>query len=193
MVKHKRGKLTTTHKGINLTFKEYYEELYPSDGQLDTDKVNVFFEHLNLPELSDEDMQWLDRQITAEELMCAIKSLPNGKTPGVDGIPCEFYKVFAEQLSPELLKTFEAAIEVGELQPSMNEAVITLILKKGKDTQECRCYRPISLLCCDVKLLTKLLALRVKHIIKNIIHPDQVGFVKGRKSSDNLRRLLHIM
>ncbi len=75
----------------------------------------------------------------------------------------------------------------------MTEAVISVILKKGKDPQECGSYRPISLLCCDAKLLTKLLAIRVNDIIKSIIHPDQVGFVKGRKSSDNLRRLLHIM
>ncbi len=51
----------------------------------------------------------------------------------------------------------------------------------------------ISLLCCDEKLLTKLLALRLNHIIKSFIHPDQAGFVKSRKSSDNLRRLLHLM
>ncbi len=100
---------------------------------------------------------------------------------------------FAEQLAPELLKTFTAAIEGNELPPSMTEAVISVTLKKGKDPQECGSYRPISLLCCDAKLLTKLLAIRVNDIIKSIIHPDQVGFVKGRKSSDNLRRLLHIM
>ena len=75
----------------------------------------------------------------------------------------------------------------------MTEAVISVILKKGKDPQECGSYHPISLLCCDGKLLTKLLATRVNCIIKSIINPDQVGFVKGRRSSDNLRRLLHIM
>ena len=101
--------------------------------------------------------------------------------------------MFAEQLSTELLKTFESAIKDGELPPSMTETVITLILKKGKDPQECGSYRPISLLCCDIKLLTKIVAIRVNRIIKLIIEPDQVGFVKGRKSSDNLRRLLHMM
>uniref|UniRef100_A0A671TVA8 Reverse transcriptase domain-containing protein n=1 Tax=Sparus aurata TaxID=8175 RepID=A0A671TVA8_SPAAU len=154
------------------------------------DKTKAFFEHLNLPKIAEEDMQWLDRPITIKELQDTIKTLPNSKSPGIDGIPCKFYKVFAEQPSPELLKTFTAAIEGNELPPSMTEVVISVILKKGKDPQECGSYRPFSLLCCNGKLLTKLLAIRVNHIIKSII---QVGFVKGCKSSDNFRRLLHVM
>ncbi len=40
----------------------------------------------------------------------------------------------------------------------------------------------------DAKILAKILALRLE-----VIHPDQVGFVKGRSSADNLRRLLHLV
>ncbi len=54
-VKDKKGEFATTHKEINLTFKEYYKELYSSYSQLDTDKTKAFFEYLNLPKLSDED------------------------------------------------------------------------------------------------------------------------------------------
>ena len=75
----------------------------------------------------------------------------------------------------------------------MTESIITLILKKGKDPLECGSYRPISLLCCDAKLLTKLFATRMNNIIRTIVHPNQVGFVKGRTSSDSLRRLLHLI
>lgn len=189
-VKNKKGRLVTSQREINLTFKNFYKELYSSDGELDMDKTKAFFEHLNLPKIAEEDMQWLDRPITIKELQDTIKTLPNSKSPGIDGIPCKFYKVFAEQPAPELLKTFTAAIEGNELPPSMTEVVISVILKKGKDPQECGSYRPFSLLCCNGKLLTKLLAIRVNHIIKSII---QVGFVKGCKSSDNLRRLLHVM
>ena len=111
----------------------------------------------------------------------------------MDGIPSEFYKKFVEELSPEILKTFNATIDTGKLPTSMTESIITLILKKGKDPLECGSYRPISLLCCDGKLFTKIFALRVNNVIRTIIHPDQVGFVKGRTSSDNLRRLLHLI
>lgn len=49
----------------------------------------------------------------------------------------------------------------------------------------CSSYRPISLLNVDTKLFTKILADRMKWIINEIIHPDQVGFVPGREGRDN--------
>lgn len=42
-------------------------------------------------------------------------------------------------------------------------------------------------------MLTKIRAMRLEYILPDIIHEDQVGFVKGRSSSDNLRRLLHLI
>lgn len=102
------------------------------------------------------------------------QSLPSGKTPGLDGIPTEFYKRFVEDLAPELLKTFNSAIDMGQLPLSMTESVITLILKKGKDPLECESYRPISLLRCDERLFTKIFAIRLNNVITSIIHPDQV-------------------
>lgn len=45
----------------------------------------------------------------------------------------------------------------------------------------------------DYKILAKVLARCLENILPNIIHTDQVGFVKGRTSSDNFRRLLHLM
>lgn len=66
-------------------------------------------------------MSDLDSPITFEELNKTIKLLPSGKTPGVDGKPGEFYETFAGEISPELLKTFNAAIPTGQLPPSMTD------------------------------------------------------------------------
>ncbi len=95
-----------------------------------------------------------------------------------------------EVLSLEILKTFNTAIDTWQLPHSMSESIITLILQKGKDPLECGNYRPISLLCCDGKIL-KLFAMRGNRVITTIIHLDQVGFVKGRTSF--LRHLLHVI
>ena len=170
-------------------FPEFYEGLYRSEGKMDINKA-TFFEYLNLPKLSEENMMDLEHPITLEELNNTIKLLPNGKTPGIDGMPRKFYKKFAEELIPEFLKTFDAATDIGQIPPSMTESIITLILKKGKDPLECGRYWPISLLCCDGKLFTKLFTMRINNVIMTIIHPDQVGFVKGRTSSDSLLHLI---
>lgn len=53
---------------------------------------------------------------------------------------------------------FNESLQTGILPPSLRQATISLILKKDKDPQSCSNYRPISLLCADVKLLAKVLA-----------------------------------
>ena len=42
----------------------------------------------------------------------------------------------------------------------------------------------------DCKILTKILALRLERALPNIIHKDQVGFMKNLSSADHMRRLL---
>lgn len=60
---------------------------------------------------------------------------------------------------PELLQVLNGALENGELPASMTEATI-IIPKEGKDPIQPASYRPIPLLCADVKLLAKVLATR---------------------------------
>ena len=75
----------------------------------------------------------------------------------------------------------------------MSQAIISVLLKKGKKPTLCDSYRPISLVCCDNKILAKVLALRLETVLHRIIHPDQIGFMKGRQSFGNLCRLYNIL
>ncbi|XP_040292346.1 zinc finger protein 420-like [Bufo bufo] len=111
------------------------------------------------------------------------------KAPGVDGLPMEVYKVFQGILLPELLKVFEFSLDAGSLPPSMQEALIVVIPKPGKDPKYPDSYRPILLLTVDVKLLTKVLATRLSRLILTIVHPDQTGFMPGKSTAINIRRL----
>ncbi len=52
------------------------------------------------------------------------------------------------------------AIHKKELPETLNQALITVLLKPGKDPNLCTSYRPISLLNSDYKILTKMIALR---------------------------------
>lgn len=124
-----------------------------------------------------------------EELRLAVANLPNNKTPGPDGLPGETYQKYGDVLLLDLLEVFNHAMEVGFLPPSMNEAVISLLPKPGKDPTSPDAYRPISLLTSDIKLLTKLLATRLSKYITKIIHHDQSGFIPNGSAASNVKRL----
>lgn len=105
--------------------------------------------------------------------------MKNGKAPGPDGFVIEFYKKFSPKLSPILKEVFMEISEQKLLPPTMSQAVITVIHKKGKDRQKCDSYRPISLLSNDYKILAKIMAKRLNPVLQSIIHKDQTGYLGG--------------
>ena len=63
---------------------------------------------------------------------------------------------------------------------SQKQAIITLIKKKGKDCSLLENWRPISLLNVDAKIMSKVIAARIKNVLPYIIHHNQTGFIKDR-------------
>ena len=63
------------------------------------------------------------------------------------------------------------------------------MIKKSKDRLQLKNWRPISLLNCDYKILSKSLANRLKKILPSIIHTDQSGYVKNRNIAFALRTI----
>lgn len=186
------GKLSFDTLNINSTFKTFYENLYKSEQQPDSlRKMEDFFLSLNLPCLSEERRATLNAPLSKGEILSAIRGLQSGKSPGPDGLSVEFYKEFPDILIEPLLEMFNDSLAKNTLPRSLREANISLILKKGKNPDDCASYRPISLLNVDQKILSKVLALRLEKLLPTLINEDQTGFIKGRNSYNNMRRLLN--
>ena len=192
-IKGSNGNIVTSAKEINRVFMDFYKNLYTSDTVFDSEKLKTWFSKIQFPNLSTEQVQLLEAPIREEEVRKAIQSMQSGRASGNDGFPVEYYKLYIDILAPILTKVYSESLSIGQLPNTLNESVISVILKKGKDSLDPASYRPISLANVDYKILTKVLAIRLEKIVPCIIHADQVGFVKGRSSSDNLRRLLHLM
>uniref|UniRef100_A0A3Q3A000 Reverse transcriptase domain-containing protein n=1 Tax=Kryptolebias marmoratus TaxID=37003 RepID=A0A3Q3A000_KRYMA len=178
---------------INNQFRDFYSTLYTSECSPDQAQYESFFDSFTIPTIDPEAASDLDKPFTLAEVKSAILSMQSGKCSGPDGFPSEFFKVFSDKLSPLLLNMLKEACELGVLPLTMRQATISLILKGDKDPRVCNNYRPISLLCTDVKILAKMLAKRLEIIMTKIINPDQTGFIKNRHSFHNIRRLLNIM
>lgn len=127
------------------------------------------------------------------EIQEVIRSLPTGKAPGPNGFTANFYKCFAPELAPLMPEMYMDSLKKGTLPPTLSQALITLILNMDKEPTDCRSYRPISLTNYDSRIFSKILASRLNKVVPSLVHPDQVGFIRNRHSSDNLRRLIDIM
>uniref|UniRef100_A0A8C5QG33 Reverse transcriptase domain-containing protein n=1 Tax=Leptobrachium leishanense TaxID=445787 RepID=A0A8C5QG33_9ANUR len=143
--------------------------------------------------LQDAEAGRLDEPITAEEIAAALKSTKNGKSPGPDGLPVEYYKKLRDALVPHMVATFNAITAETPLHPHTLCATITVLPKPGKDPSECTSYRPISLLNNDIKILARILADRLKPYLPSLVHIDQVGFVPGREARDATQRAIDAM
>ena len=63
---------------------------------------------------------------------------------------------------------------------SQKRAVITLIEKKEKDHTFLENWRPISLVNVDAKIMSKVIASRIKNVLPSITHYNQTGYVRDR-------------
>ena len=153
--------------------------------------MDKFLETYNLPKLTQEESENINRQITSSEIETIIKRLPTNKNPGPNGFTGKFYQTFREELT-SLLKLFHK-IQEGRLPSSMYEASIILIPTPDKDTTKKENYKPISLINIDAKILNKILANQIQQCIKKLIHHDQVGFIPGVQSWYSIHKSINMI
>lgn len=132
----------------------------------------------NLPSLTNDDQKLLLQPLKIEEITAAIADTQQEKAPGPDGFTLLYYKAFQTQLAPNFTTAFNAILEGPSVPPDMLRASISVIPKPEKDPLLCSSYRPISLLNCDIKLFTKILASRLKGLLQRLVANDQVGFIQ---------------
>ena len=166
----------------------YKEELVSKD------EIKDYLKHTNSLRLLNKkkEAESLEGKITRKEREIALKNMKNNKSPGSDGLPVEFYKTFWQELNPMLLDSLNSSYEVGELSPSQKRRILFLIFKKN-DKHMLKNWRPISLLNTDYKILTHVLANRLKVVIRKLIHTDQNGYIKGRNIAYNIRLIQDVI
>ena len=138
----------------------------------------------NLPKLSDKYLAIGD-QITLQEVQKAIREAKCLSSPGRDGLPNEFYKLFHLQLCDILLKVYNELLIQGVCPAGFNEVDVVLIPKKEMP-ESLSDWRPISLLNNDYKLLTSILSRRLYESLPSIINEEQTCSIKGRGISTNI-------
>ncbi|KAL9679495.1 hypothetical protein QQ045_017358 [Rhodiola kirilowii] len=127
------------------------------------------------------------------EVQDAIFQMYPTKAPGPDGFSSIFYQKSWRILKEKVTKAVLEMLNSRKLEEGVNKTLITLI-PKCRNPKKIEEYRPISLCNVSVKIVTKVLANRLKTILPSIISESQSAFVLGRLISDNIlaaQELIH--
>lgn len=134
---------------------------------------------------SEVDCTKLEREITNEEIKEVVFRMPSSKSPGPDGFTSEFFKEAWPVIGADVVNAVQSFFTKGFLPKGLNSTILALIPKK-EEARMMKDYRPISL--CNVlyKVISKIIANRLKGIMPKCITLNQSAFVKGRLLMENV-------
>lgn len=185
------GDLTSNFDSISKYCSRFYGNLNSSN--FCQTSTSAFLDSLTVKTFNEDQRLSCDHVITIEEVEDAIKSLKNNKSPGIDGLVSEFYKMFSAELAPFLFEVFLECITKEQLTTTMTQGLITLIPKPSKDITLIDNWRPISLLNNDYKIFALIFAKRLKMVLDSIIEETQSGFMTKRHITNNIRLVIDIL
>ena len=118
----------------------------------------------------------------------AIKKLNSDSAPGLDGLTFNFYKAHANFFIPYLTNTFTLMISHNWVPESFTRTVIKLIPRKPV-SRTVENYRPITLINTDQKILSHLLANRLKKSLTTLVGPHQTAYLPQRSIHSSLTQV----
>ena len=154
---------------------DYYQSLFTSSqtldftGVLDAIKPSVF-EEMNAQVL---------RPFLREEVEVAIKQMKPISAPGPDGMPPLFYQSFWSLIDEDICSAVLDCLNNCKIPLEINSTNITLI-PKVKSPEFITDFRPISLCNVVYKIVSKVLANRLRDVLPSIIFENQSAFQAGR-------------
>jgi hypothetical protein len=158
----------------------FYESLYQ-----EKEAWRPTVEGLDFHSIGAFDSAQLERKFDREEVVSVLKDLKGDKAPGPDGFSMAFFHKCWDIVGDDVMGFFEEFHTHCKFEKSLNATFIALIPKK-RDALNIRDYRPISLISSMYKLLSKVLANRIKTILELLISDSQNAFVGGHQTLDSV-------
>ena len=133
----------------------------------------------------------INRPISEEEILLAIKKLKKRKSAGPDCITSEFLKNACPQILPFFVKFLNALFDKGIFPEQWTESIIIPLYKKG-NINDPKNYRGISLTDISSKIYGSIINNRLQTLVKqnNLTGEIQAGFKEGYSTVDHIFTLL---
>jgi hypothetical protein len=99
---------------------------------------------------------------------CALQSIGDLKSPGIDGYGAYFFKKVWQIVKPDVLSAVHDFFDNGRLYKAANCTLVTLT-PKYKEAKRIKEYKPIS--CCSTiyKIISKILTKRMGEVMTSIV------------------------
>ena len=170
---------------------EFYKTLYDSVkiDQVDIDDVLNDIELDNV--LSDTDKHFMDQMPSLEEFDEIVNIPKNNKSPGLDGLPVEFYRKFWPLIRDLYFSMICESWDKKILPLSTRTSVLSTLFK-ANNRKKLVNYRPLSLTNSDYRLIALLFAKRLEKVLYKIISSDQSSYIGGRYIGTSIRNIIDL-
>eukprot|EP00253_Pinus_taeda_P024197 PITA_24197 len=183
-IKDKNGNRVVEQAEIEQFLMDHHKEILREP---QADRMHAIQEICSaIPCLVTEDQnKVLMRAATLEEIEETVKAMKKGTAPGPDGFTVDFFQAGWHFPGKEILELVEESRMNQKVWPAINSTFYALI-PKGDNLEDANGFRPIALCNVIYKIITSMMARRLKPLLDKLISAEQTGFVEGRHILDGL-------
>lgn len=178
----------TDLKILKSTARDFFVQLYTMEPCSPCNLSDWAFHRL-----THSDRHWLNRPISDSEIYDAVFQMGALKASGPDDFPPGFFQQYWHIVGNTIIRAVRDMFDTSRLSGRLNASLICLI-PKGKAPDRLSQFRPISLCNVLVKVVSKILANRLKPLMAKLTGLFQASFIPGRSLVDNVivaQELIH--
>uniref|UniRef100_A0A803P2Y2 Reverse transcriptase domain-containing protein n=1 Tax=Cannabis sativa TaxID=3483 RepID=A0A803P2Y2_CANSA len=174
------GELKYWDAGLGELMLDYYSKMFSAEPGNWEEVLSCV-----VPKVDEEQNNFLVRPIETQEVKDALFQMHPDKSLGPNGMNPKFFQKYWHIVGADVVACVQNFFMTEEMPVGLNDTNIVLIPKKKKpdDMSE---LRPISLCNVVAKVITKVLANRLKGLLPGIISLNQSAFIPGRLITDNI-------
>uniref|UniRef100_A0A803SLA6 Reverse transcriptase domain-containing protein n=1 Tax=Anolis carolinensis TaxID=28377 RepID=A0A803SLA6_ANOCA len=178
MIKNKDGRDLTEAEEIENRWRDYTEDLYRKDN--------------NIEDSFDGVMSELEPGILRSEVEWALRRIAHNKAAGDDGIPAELFKILEGDAVKVMHAICQQIWKTQDWPSDWKKSIYIPIPKKG-NAKESSNFRTVVLIFQASKVMLKLLQGRLQQYMERELPDVQAGFRKGRGTRDKIANIRWIM
>lgn len=190
-IKDDGGNWKVSRHDIGKCFTDQFELLFRFDNVEQCPHLDDFIQ----PVISEHENEMFLAIPSCEEVFEVVRKMNPIKSPGPDGLPARFFQKYWCTVGRDVVQLVQNAFCYGIIPRSVNDTSIVLI-PKVLHVSVFKHPRPISLCNTIYKIVSKIIAMRIRPFLDRIVYPTQSAFVLGWWIRENLilsNEIVHTM